>query len=57
MVEDFKGLKRDVLYEFINYLEELKVEVGHGDWLKTDEELFYENFIKEVEDFMERYED
>ena len=57
MVDDFKGLKRDVLYEFINYLEELKASFNYGDWLKNDAEIFYENCIIEVEDFIERYED
>lgn len=54
---DCNGSKRDLLYELIDYLEEKQIESGFGDWLKNEDEMFYEVCIKEVEEFMERFED
>jgi hypothetical protein len=52
-----KGQVRDILYEFINHLETLQADSGFGDLLKNDEEIFFENCIAEVEDYIEAFEE
>ena len=51
------GRIRDVLYDYINYLESLQSDANDGDWLKNDSMLFYEACIEEVETYIERFEE